>query len=160
MENKNSKRYFFPAIPNTKTLHIEKSIKAPASIVWAVVGNFSAFDQFTDGLSKCQMIGEGIGQVRVKAFDSGDYVVDQLSYHNNIEMKMHFNIISTSLNIRNLWEFLRVETVSSTESKVIWEMAGEPKLGLQEGLENFLTNFAEEALENIKDICCESENSI
>lgn len=157
MDSNNSQRHFYPAIPNTKTLHIEKNIKAHVSVVWAIVGNFAAFDRFTDGLGKCQMIGEGIGQVRVKAFDSGDYVVDQLSYYDDKEMKIHFNIISTSLNIRNLWEFLRVEPVSNLESKVIWEMAGEPKFGLQKELEKFLTKFAEDALENINKICCEPE---
>lgn len=159
MENNNSQRYFYPSVPFTRTLHMELTIMAPAAEVWAVVGNFSAFDRFTDGLGKCQMIGEGIGQVRVKTFDSGDYVVDQISYRDEKEMKMHFNIISTSLNIRNLWEFLSVEVISSNESKVIWEMAGEPKLGLQEELEKFLTDFAEDALENIKNICIEYENS-
>ncbi|MGB5885611.1 MAG: SRPBCC family protein [Acinetobacter venetianus] len=160
MKNNKPPRFFFPAIPNTKALYIEKSIKAPALEVWAIVGNFSSFDRFTDGLSKCQMIGEGIGQVRVKTFDSGEYVVDQLSYLDNKEMKMHFNIISTSLNIRNLWEFLRVEYISSTESKVVWEMAGEPKQGSQEDIENFLTNFARDALENINDICTRAEKTI
>ena len=38
-------------------------------------------------------------------------------------------------------------------------MAGEPKLGLREELEKFLTDFAEDALENIKNICIEYENS-
>lgn len=154
MNNKNLQRYFYPSIPNTRTLHIEKNIKASALDVWKVVGNFSRFDLFTDGLNKCQMIGEDIGQVRIKNFDSGDYVVDQLSYRDDNKMEMHFNIINTSLNIRNLWEYMCVKSISSVESRVIWEMAGEPKTGQQEELEKFLINFAEAAFENINKLCC------
>lgn len=153
----NVERHFYPSIPNTKTLRIKKNIKASALDVWRVVGNFGAFDRFTDGLNKCQMIGESVGQVRIKNFDSGDYVVDQLSYRDDNEMKMHFNIINTSLNIRNLWEYIRVESITSSASKIIWEMAAEPKTGQQEELEEFLINFAEDALENVNKICCEQE---
>ncbi|TOM49669.1 hypothetical protein CGH75_24975, partial [Vibrio parahaemolyticus] len=71
MENAMYHRHFYPAIPQTKTLRMEKKIEAPAEVVWSIVGNFSRFDRFTDGLNKCQMIGEGLGQIRVKAFDSG-----------------------------------------------------------------------------------------
>ncbi|NUW71934.1 SRPBCC family protein [Vibrio mediterranei] len=160
MENTICHRHFYPAIPQTKTLRMEKKIDAPAGVVWDVVGNFSRFDRFTDGLNKCQMIGEGLGQVRVKTFDSGDYVVDQISFRDNSNMKMHFNIISTSLNLRNLWELMRVEELTDSCCKVVWEMAGEPKTGAQQELEVFLSDFANAALANVESICSERLNEV
>ncbi|MDH5917977.1 SRPBCC family protein [Vibrio splendidus] len=160
MDNNTCHRHFYPTIPKTKTLRTEKQIDAPANVVWGVVGNFSRFDRFTDGLNKCQMIGEGLGQVRVKAFDSGDYVVDQISFRDDRNMQMQFNIISTSLNIRSLWEFMSVEKLSRSRCKVIWEMAAEPKKGLQEELEVFLSGFARAALNNVENICCEKVNEV
>lgn len=72
---------------------------------------------------------------------------------------MHFNIINTSLNIRNLWEYMCVKSISSVESRVIWEMAGEPKTGQQEELEKFLINFAEAAFENINKFSAHDRNT-
>lgn len=160
MDNNTHHRHFYPAVPQTNTVRTEKLIDAPAALVWGVVGNFARFDLFTDGLSKCQMIGEGLGQVRVKTFESGDYVVDQVSFRDGQSMQMHFNIISTSLNIRNLWEFMSVEELPESRCKVVWEMAGEPETGSQEELEEFLSNFAQGALANVESICCVTEEVV
>jgi|GEM_PF-6266400 len=164
MDNNTRHRHFYPAVPQTNTVRTEKLIDAPAALVWDVVGNFARFDLFTDGLIKCQMIGEGQGQgqgqVRVKTFESGDYVVDQVSFRDNRSMQMHFNIISTSLNIRNLWEFMSVEELPESCCKVVWEMAGEPKTGSQEELDKFLSNFAQGALASVESICCVTEEVV
>ncbi|KEY56999.1 SRPBCC family protein [Serratia sp. DD3] len=146
-------RRIFPSISKTQTVRTELELNATASLVWSIVGDFSRFDRFTDGLDRCQIIGEGIGQVRVKSFNSGDYVVDQISAYDPVNMKMHFNIISTSLNIRNLWEYMQVEQLPGDRSKIIWEMAGEPKIGSQDDLDTFLSTFAKSALSNVAKIC-------
>jgi hypothetical protein len=75
-------------------------------------------------------------------------------------MKMHFNIISTSLNLRNLWELMRVEELTDSCCKVVWEMAGEPKTGSQQELEVFLSDFANAALANVESICSEKLNEV
>ncbi|MCF6441370.1 SRPBCC family protein [Pseudoalteromonas luteoviolacea] len=150
-----TQRKAYATIPNTGTVYNDIEINAPASTAWSVVGNFSAFDRFTDGLERIEMLSDGEGAVRRKFFASGDFVIDQLTERDDASMSMHWNIILTSLDIRNLWEHIRVEPISEQQCRVVWEMAGEPKDSQtsQQQLETFLTDFAKAALKNVASLC-------
>ncbi|WP_462164362.1 SRPBCC family protein [Pseudoalteromonas xiamenensis] len=149
--NTQTPRRAYAVIPDTNTVYNAIEIDAPASVAWAVVGNFAAFDKFTDGLERIEMLSEGEGAVRRKFFASGDYVIDQLTERDDVSMSMQWNIIRTSLDIRNLWEHIRVEIINDAQCRVVWEMAGEPPAGdiSQQQLEEFLNNFAQAALANV-----------
>jgi len=161
MSNQDSlQRKIYVSIPNTSNIHTKIKLKVPAKIAWGIVGNFAKFDLFTDGLDKISLIGEGNGAVRQKKFASGDFVVDQLTERDEQTMTMHFNIILTSLNIRNLWEYICVEEIDDEHCYIIWDMAGEPKSGNQAELDQFLANFAKQALSNIAALCTKQTSLI
>lgn len=53
-------------IKNPQGCHVVSSVDvpAPATKVWAVVGNFAGFDQFIPALSHIEMTGEGVSSLR------------------------------------------------------------------------------------------------
>ena len=154
MKNYTEKRSTLIKVPSTKTVSTSLNIAAPAKNAWDIVGKFSNFHNFIDGLSNTEMVGEGVRSVRKKLFQDGNVVIEQLNEIDQKNMSMSWSLIYTSLDINNLWSSMRVELINEGECKVIWDIAGEPyspdtKLP---DFEAFLSSFALGALTNVKSI--------
>lgn len=141
-------------LPQARTISTSVTINAAAPAVWSIVGNFTRFDKFIDGLERIEMSGEGIRSVRHKFFGDGNIVLEQLNNRDDEKMLMDWTLIYTSMDIGNLWSSMRVNKIDENTSEAIWDIAAEPwdEETKQEDLEKFLAKFASNALNNVKNM--------
>lgn len=146
-------------LPQSRTISTSVTIHAPAAKVWSIVGDFTRFDKFVDGLDRIEMSGEGVRSVRHKFFEDGNIVLEQLNNRDDEKMLMDWTLIYTSLDIGNLWSSMRVNKIDENTSEAIWDIAAEPwnKETTQEYFEKFLAKFASDALNNAKQIIEEKQ---
>ncbi|WP_374974215.1 amino acid adenylation domain-containing protein [Acinetobacter venetianus] len=146
------KRTTLIQLPTTKTVSTAVTINGSAAEVWDIVGNFTRFDKFVNGLERIEMSGEGIRAVRHKFFADGNIVLEQLNSRDDEKMLMDWTLIFTSMDIGNLWSSMRVNKIDENTSVAIWDIAAEPwnKETKQKDFEKFLAGFAAEALNNVK----------
>ncbi len=139
-------------IPATNTVSTSITVGTSSQQAWGIVGDFSGFHKFIDGLERIEMTGEGTRAVRKKFFEDGHVVLEQLNNHSDDAMVMDWSLIYTNMDINNLWSSMRVEPVDSENCKVIWDIAGEPfnKETSQVDFDAFIASFATAALQNVK----------
>ncbi len=90
-------------------------VPADATQVWAVVGNFSGFDQFIPALSHIEMTGEGVSSLRKKFFKDGNLVVEQLNSRDDQALNMTWTTIYNTLGVANLWAAMSVESLGGEQ---------------------------------------------
>ncbi|NUW71933.1 SRPBCC family protein [Vibrio mediterranei] len=152
--NYSEKRSTLINVPNTKTISTPVTIKASAAEVWSIVGDFSGFHKFVDGLERIEMTGEGERSVRKKLFEDGYVVIEQLNHRDEQSMLMDWSLIYTNMDIGNLWSSMRVNQIDNDHCEAIWDIAGEPYNNEtnQTDFESFVEGFARSCLNNVKEI--------
>ncbi len=138
--------------PNTLTVSTSVKLNVPALDAWLMVGDFSGFNKFVPGLTHIEMTGEGVRSVRKKHFEDGNVVIEQLNTIDADEMIMSWSLIYTSLDIKNLWSSMRVQSDGNDSCVVIWDIAGEPlsEDTAQNDFNEFLSNFATASMDEVK----------
>ncbi|NAZ52528.1 SRPBCC family protein [Vibrio toranzoniae] len=152
--NYSEKRSTLINIPKTNTISTPVTIKASAAEVWSIVGDFSGFHKFVDGLERIEMTGEGARSVRKKLFEDGHVVIEQLNHRDEQSMLMDWSLIYTNMDIGNLWSSMRVNQIDNDHCEAIWDIAGEPYNNetKQADFESFVEGFARSCLNNVKEI--------
>ncbi|PMM34899.1 hypothetical protein BCT55_16190 [Vibrio splendidus] len=152
--NYSEKRSTLINIPKTNTISTTVTIKASAAEVWSIVGDFSGFHKFVDGLERIEMTGKGVRSVRKKLFFDGHVVIEQLNSRDDKSMLMDWSLIYTNMDIGNLWSSMRVNQIDSESCEAIWDIAAEPwnKETGQADFEAFLEGFARSSLNKVKEI--------
>jgi len=152
--NYSEKRSTLISIPKTNTISTPVTIKGSPAEVWSIVGDFSGFHKFVDGLERIEMTGEGMRSVRKKLFADGHVVIEQLNSRDDENMVMDWSLIYTNLDIGNLWSSMRVNPIDAEHCEAIWDIAGEPweKETQLADFEEFVAGFAQGALNNVKEI--------
>jgi hypothetical protein len=128
------------------------SVEVPceAACLWRLVGNFAGFDAFIPALSRIQMTGAGVGALRTKFFHDGNCVVEQLNSHDDEAMYMTWTTLYNTLGVAQLWAAMRVEGLGEDRSRATWTLIGEPLEMPPAAFEQFVQDFAESALENVR----------
>lgn len=128
------------------------SVEVPceAARLWRVVGNFAGFDAFIPALSRIQMTGTGVGALRTKFFHDGHCVVEQLNSHDDEAMYMTWTTLYNTLGVAQLWAAMRVEGLGEDRSRATWTLIGEPLEMPPAAFEEFVQDFADSALENVR----------
>lgn len=152
--NYSEKRSTLINVPKTNTISTPVTIKASAAEVWSIVGDFSGFHKFVDGLERIEMTGEGARSVRKKLFEDGHVVIEQLNHRDDQSMLMDWSLIYTNMDIGNLWSSMRVNQIDNDHCEAIWDIAGEPYNNetKQADFESFVEGFARSCLNNVKEI--------
>ncbi|ENV3691876.1 TPA: SRPBCC family protein [Vibrio parahaemolyticus] len=152
--NYSEKRSTLINVPKTNTISTPVTIKASAAEVWSIVGDFSGFHKFVDGLERIEMTGEGARSVRKKLFEDGHVVIEQLNHRDEQSMLMDWSLIYTNMDIGNLWSSMRVNQIDNDHCEAIWDIAGEPYNNetQQADFESFVEGFARSCLNNVKEI--------
>ncbi|EGQ7962643.1 MxaD family protein [Vibrio parahaemolyticus] len=152
--NYSEKRSTLINVPKTNTISTPVTIKASAAEVWSIVGDFSGFHKFVDGLERIEMTGEGARSVRKKLFEDGHVVIEQLNHRDEQSMLMDWSLIYTNMDIGNLWSSMRVNQIDNDHCEAIWDIAGEPYNNetQQADFESFVEGFARRCLNNVKEI--------
>ncbi|EIC9816429.1 SRPBCC family protein [Vibrio parahaemolyticus] len=152
--NYSEKRSTLINVPKTNTISTPVTIKASAAEVWSIVGDFSGFHKFVDGLERIEMTGEGARSVRKKLFEDGHVVIEQLNHRDEQSMLMDWSLIYTNMDIGNLWSSMRVNQIDNDHCEAIWDIAGEPYNNetKQADFESFVEGFARSCLNNVKEI--------
>jgi hypothetical protein len=127
-------------------------IACDAATLWSVVGHFGGFDAFIPALSRIELIGTGAGSLRKKFFRDGNLVVEQLNSRDEQAMHMTWTTIYNTLGIARLWAAMRAEPAGDTCARATWTIIAEPIEEEQEGFEQFLQAFADNALENVRQL--------
>jgi hypothetical protein len=65
-------------------------------------------------------------------------------------MFMTWTTVYNTLGVARLWAAMRVEPLGFGCSRATWTLIGEPVDTAQEGFEHFMQNFADGALENVR----------
>lgn len=125
-------------------------VDCEATRLWGVVGHFAGFDAFIPALSHIEMTGEGVGALRTKFFHNGHCVVEQLNSRDEQAMCMTWTTIYNTLGLARLWAAMHVEALGSSRSRATWKLIGEPIEMAQAGFEQFVREFAESALGNVR----------
>ncbi|CRM97054.1 Polyketide cyclase / dehydrase and lipid transport [Pseudomonas sp. 22 E 5] len=125
-------------------------VDCEATRLWSVVGHFAGFDAFIPALSHIEMTGEGVGALRTKFFHNGHCVVEQLNSRDEQAMCMTWTTIYNTLGLARLWAAMHVEALGSSRSRATWTLIGEPIEMAQAGFEQFVREFAESALGNVR----------
>lgn len=152
--NYSEKRSTLINVPETNTISTHVTIKASAAEVWSIVGDFSGFHRFVDGLERIEMTGEGARSIRKKLFEDGHVVIEQLNHRDEQSMLMDWSLIYTNMDIGNLWSSMRVNQIDHNYCEAIWDIAGEPYNSEtnQADFESFVEGFARSCLNNAKEI--------
>lgn len=127
-------------------------VNCEAARLWDLVGHFAGFDAFIPALSHIEMTGVGVGALRTKYFHDGHCVVEQLNSHDDKAMCMTWTTIYNTLGVARLWAAIRVEALGAARSKVTWTIIAEPIDRANTGFEQFVQDFADSALENLRRI--------
>jgi amino acid adenylation domain-containing protein/thioester reductase-like protein len=138
--------------PTGPRVEASVEINAPASEVWAVVGDFGGFQQFITALETTQVIGTGPGQVRWKTFKDGNIAVEQLNSHDAVSMSMTWTLIHTTLPVGSLWAAMEVHALNAGRSRAVWTIQAEPLPGGSlsgDAFTQFLQGFAEGAMQEV-----------
>ncbi|AUG05172.1 SRPBCC family protein [Pseudomonas sp. S09G 359] len=125
-------------------------VDCPASRLWSTVGQFAGFDAFIPALLRIEMIGTGVGALRTKLFHDGNCVVEQLNSRDEHAMHMTWTTIYNTLGVASLWAAIRVQALGTQCSRVTWTIIAEPVDAAQVGFEQFVQDFADSALENVR----------
>lgn len=133
-------------------------LDSDARDVWGVVGDFHGFHKFITGLESIERIGEGVRCLRKKNFSDGNVVVEQLNSIDDESMRMTWSMIYTSFDIGNLWSRMSVFDVEGGRSRVVWEIVGEPYTGTREEYAQFIDDFLEMAMSNLREMFSSSSN--
>ncbi|MFC6336704.1 SRPBCC family protein [Pseudomonas sp. CCM 7891] len=127
-------------------------IACDAARLWKVVGHFGGFDAFIPALSHIEMIGAGVGALRTKCFQDGNLVVEQLNSHDEQAMNMTWTMVYNTLGIARLWAAMAVEPLAKTHARATWTIIAEPNEEEREGFVQFVQDFADNALENVRQL--------
>jgi hypothetical protein len=127
-------------------------VNCSASRLWDMVGRFAGFDMFIPDLSHIEMMGSGVGALRTKFFRDGNCVVEQLNSRNEQAMHMTWTTIYNTLGVARLWAAIQVEALEAERSKVMWTIIAEPTETANTGFEQFVQDFANSALDNVRRI--------
>ncbi|AQY63615.1 MULTISPECIES: SRPBCC family protein [Pseudomonas] len=125
-------------------------VTCEAARLWGLVGDFAGFDAFIPALSHIEMTGTGVGALRTKYFHDGHCAVEQLNSRDEEAMFMTWTTVYNTLGVARLWAAMRVEPLGCGCSRATWTLIGEPVDTAQEGFEHFMQNFADGALENVR----------
>ena len=141
-------------IKNPHGCHVVSAVEipAPATQVWAVVGNFAGFDRFIPALSHIEMIGDGKASLRVKFFKDGNRVVEQLNARDDQALNMTWTLIYNTLGIGNLWAAMEAHALGERRCRVTWTIIAQPAEGGPDmpAFQGFLQGFADEAMGNVR----------
>jgi hypothetical protein len=141
-------------IKNPQGGAVVASVEVPANAaqVWAVVGNFAAFDRFIPALSHIEMTGEGVSSLRKKFFRDGNLVIEQLNSRDDQALNMTWTTIYNTLGVANLWAAMSVDALGANSSRATWTIIAEPAQGGAEalpGFRAFVQGFADDAMSNV-----------
>ncbi|MFL1495374.1 SRPBCC family protein [Pseudomonas antarctica] len=136
--------------PGGATMVASVDVACEAARLWRVVGNFAGFDAFIPALSHIQMTGTGTGALRTKFFHDGHCVVEQLNSRDDEAMYMTWTTIYNTLGVARLWAAMRVERLGEGSSRATWTLIGEPLEAAQAEFEQFVQAFADDALQNVR----------
>ncbi|NVZ52394.1 SRPBCC family protein [Pseudomonas sp. B6002] len=125
-------------------------VASNANHVWGMVGQFARFDRFIPALTRIEMTGAGVGALRTKFFKDGHCVVEQLNSRDEHAMHMTWTTLYNTLGIARLWAAISVQAAGAECSKVVWTIIAEPVETAQAGFEQFVQEFADSALENVR----------
>lgn len=139
-------------IRNPTSLPIVASVvvDCPATRLWNMVGQFAGFDAFIPALMRIEMTGSGVGALRTKFFHDGNCVVEQLNSRDEHAMHMTWTTLYNTLGVARLWAAMCVQPLGPQRSKVTWTIIAEPVDTAQVGFEQFVQDFANSALENVR----------
>ncbi|WLH68647.1 SRPBCC family protein [Pseudomonas sp. FP2309] len=125
-------------------------VDCQACRLWDMVGEFSRFDVFITDLTHIEMTGTGVGALRTKFFRDGNRVVEQLNSRDEHAMHMTWTTIYNTLGVARLWSAINVEALGTRCSRVTWTIIAEPVEAAQKGFEQFVQDFADSALDNVR----------
>lgn len=125
-------------------------VDCQACRLWDMVGEFSRFDVFITDLTHIEMTGTGVGALRTKFFRDGNRVVEQLNSRDEHGMHMTWTTIYNTLGVARLWAAINVEALGTRCSRVTWTIIAEPVEAAQKGVEQFVQDFADSALDNVR----------
>ena len=138
--------------PNGLPIVASAVVECAAPRLWDMVGQFARFDVFIPDLTHIEMRGTGVGALRTKLFRDGNCVVEQLNSRDEQAMQMTWTTIYNTLGVARLWAAIRVEALGAARSKVTWTIIAEPVDRANTGFEQFVQDFADSALENVRRI--------
>ncbi|OPA99459.1 MxaD family protein [Pseudomonas fluorescens] len=136
--------------PSSVPIVASALVDCHARRLWSVVGQFAGFDAFIPALMHIEMIGTGVGALRKKNFRDGNCVVEQLNSRDEQAMHMTWTTIYNTLGVARLWAAISVQALGAQCSRVTWTIIAEPMDAAQEGFEQFVQDFANSALENVR----------
>ncbi len=138
--------------PNGNPITACVEIRASASRVWAVAGEFAGFDRFIPALERIEMTGQGPGSLRKKFFKDGNLVVEQLNHRDEQAMTMTWTTLYNTLGVGQLWAAMVVEAAGADCSRATWTIIAEPTQGEGEAdaFAQFVQGFADEAMGNLR----------
>ncbi|MGR3890657.1 SRPBCC family protein [Pseudomonas sp. 1152_12] len=136
--------------PDGATMVASVDVACEAARLWSVVGNFAGFDAFIPALSHIQMTGAGTGALRTKFFHDGHCVVEQLNSRDDEAMYMTWTTIYNTLGVARLWAAMRVDRLGERNARATWTLIGEPLEAAQAEFEQFVQAFADDALQNVR----------
>jgi carbon monoxide dehydrogenase subunit G len=138
--------------PNGLPIMASVEVSCPAARLWSMVGKFSGFDAFIPTLKRIEVTGSGVGALRTKFFHDGNCVVEQLNSYDEQAMHMTWTTIYNTLGVARLWAAIQVQALGAQRSRVTWTIIAEPVDAAQAGFEQFVQNFADSALENVRQL--------
>jgi len=122
-------------------VRIEDDIAAGADAVWAKIADFGGIAEWSPGLDKCELEGEGIGSVR-RVTMGAIQITERLEALDEKGRSLTYSIIEGPMPIENYLATITITEVDEGRSHIVWtcsfdapSMSDEQAQGMASGLE-------------------------
>lgn len=95
-------------------------IPAPADVVWKIVGDFGAIDEYVPPITNATLSGDGVGAERTLTLADGGQVIERLEAHDDAARTLRYSIVNAPLPVTNYEGRMSVEALDDSSCEVTW----------------------------------------
>lgn len=101
-------------------------INAPATTVWAVIGDFNGLPKFARGITDSEVTGDGIGAVRTIKTVDGRVIKERLEKYDPAAMALCYSIVEPPMPFENYRATIVVRPTGDSSCEVQWGSTFQP----------------------------------
>ena len=129
---------------------VADQVKAPADVVWALIGPYGSISSWMPGIASADVEGAGVGAVRVLTTDDGGKITERLLAENPSPLGYTYEILSSPFPIQNYVSTIMVVDEGDGSSTMSWVCNFEPVDAPEEELTQAFSDMYKGAIANIQ----------
>jgi hypothetical protein len=128
---------------------VEDEIAGSAAAVWNLVRDFGGIDRWNDGLTSCEVDGEGIGAVRT--IKLGDVTIrERLEKLDEARRTLSYAIIEGPVPAKNYLATMELSESAPARTRIVWSSTFEPAGATEEQLAQLFEGIYRQGIEGLR----------